>query len=102
VNDHLSTREVGWIIGESASTVRRMIRDGDIAASRVAGGFRVSRAEVLRVARQTVEEKAGRKLADRELERLIDEVISTNEAELADAAAAPMKPTSTKRRPRRG
>lgn len=101
MNDHISTREVGWIIGESASTVRRMIRDGDIEASRVVGGFRVSRDEVLRVARQTVEAKAGRKLADRELERLIDDVISTNEAELAGAAAVRMKPTSPKRR-RRG
>lgn len=101
MNDHLSTRELGWIIGESASTVRRLIRDGDIEASRVVGGFRVSREEALRVARETVEEKAGRKLSDRELEKLIDDVIATNEAQLDDAAAAPMKPTSPKRRRRR-
>jgi hypothetical protein len=101
MNDYLSTREVGWVIGESAATVRRMIRDGDVAGSRVVGGFRVPRDEVLRLGRETVEAKAGRKLSDRELERLIDEVLATNEAEVADAAAAPMKPTSQKRR-RRG
>ena len=101
MDDHLSTRQVGWIIGESASTVRRMIRDGDIDASRVVGGFRVSRDEALRVARETVEAKAGRKPSDRELEKLIDDVIATNEARLADAAAVPMKPTSPKRHRRR-
>ena len=101
MDDHLSTRQVGWIIGESASTVRRLIRDGDIEASRLVGGFRVGRDEVLRVARATVEERAGRKLSDRELEKLIDDVIATNEARLADAAAVPMKPTSPKPR-RRG
>jgi IS30 family transposase len=99
VNDHLSTRELGWIIGESASTIRRLIRDGDIEASRVVGGFRVSREEALRVARETIEKRAGRKLSDRELEKLIDDVIATNEARLADAAAVPLKPTSP--RPRR-
>ncbi len=101
MNEYLSTREVGWVLGESAATVRRMIRDGDIAGSRVVGGFRVPRDEVLRLGRETVEAKAGRKLSDRELESLIDEVLATNEAEVAEAAAAPMKPTSPKRR-RRG
>ena len=100
MNDHLSTRELGWIIGESASTVRRLIRDGDIEASRVVGGFRVGRDEALRVARETVEARAGRKLSDRELEKLIDDVIATNEAQLADAAAVPMKPTLPKLRRR--
>ena len=75
-----------------------MIRDGDIAGSRRVGGFRVPREEVLRLSRDTVQEKAGRKLSDRELESLIDEVISTNEAQLADAAAVPMKPSRAKRR----
>lgn len=99
MKDNLSTREVGWVLGESAATVRRMIRDGDIEATRVVGGFRIGREEVLRLARDRIEEEAGRKLSDRELERLVDEVISTNEAELAETAAAPMKPvTGTRRR----
>jgi hypothetical protein len=96
MNDHLSTREVGWVIGESPSTVRRMIRDGDIEASRIVGGFRVARAEVLRLSRETIEEKSGRKLSDRELERLIDEVIATN-AERIEEPGRPMKPTTSRR-----
>ena len=37
------------------------------------------KAEVLRLARERIEAEAGRKVPDRELERLIDEVIATNE-----------------------
>ncbi len=102
VNDHLSTREVSWVIGESASSVRRMIREGEIEATRVVAGFRVAHDEVLRLARDTVEAKAGRKLTDRELEGLIDEVIDANEASLERNAAAPMRPTRRKRRRSRG
>ena len=42
------------------------------------GGFRIPKAEALRLARERIETEAGRKLSDRELERLIDEVIVTN------------------------
>ena len=56
-----------------------MIRDGELEATRIVGGFRISRDEVLRVSRETIQEKAGRKLSDAELERLIDEVLATNE-----------------------
>lgn len=76
----LSTREMGWVLGRSAGTVRDMIRDGEIEGVRIPGGFRIPKAEALRVARERIESEAGRKVSDRELERLIDEVISTNEA----------------------
>ena len=56
-----------------------MIREGEIDSVRLPGGFRVSKAEALRLARERIEAEAGRKLSDRELERLIDAVISTNE-----------------------
>jgi len=56
-----------------------MIRDGAIEGVRIPAGFRVPRAEALRLARERVENEAGRKLSDRELEKLIDGVISTNE-----------------------
>jgi len=46
---------------------------------RIPAGFRVPRSEALRLARERVEKEAGRKLSDRELEKLIDGVISTNE-----------------------
>ena len=79
MHDHLSTRELGWVLGRSAGTVRDMIRDGEIEAMRIPDGFRIPQAEVLRVARERIEAEAGKKLSDRELERLIDQVISTNE-----------------------
>jgi hypothetical protein len=58
-----------------------MIRDGEIEGVRIPGGFRIPKAEALRLARERIEAEAGRKLSDRELERLIDEVIATNESE---------------------
>jgi excisionase family DNA binding protein len=78
MDEHLSTKEVGWVLGRSAGTVRDMIRDGEIEGVRIPGGFRIPKAEVLRLARERIEAEAGRKLSDRELEKLIDEVISTN------------------------
>ena len=79
MDDHLSTREMGWVLGRSSGTVRDMIRDGEIEGVRIPDGFRIPKAEALRVARERIEAEAGKKLSDRELERLIDEVISTNE-----------------------
>jgi excisionase family DNA binding protein len=79
MDEHLSTTEMAWVIGKSPGRVRRMIRDGEIEGMRLPGGFRVPKAEVLRLARERIETEAGRKLSDRQLERLIDEVISTNE-----------------------
>jgi excisionase family DNA binding protein len=79
MDEHLSTKEMGWILGRSAGTVRDMIRDGEIEGIRIPDGFRIPKTEALRVARERIEAEAGRKLSDRELEKLIDEVISTNE-----------------------
>jgi excisionase family DNA binding protein len=72
---------MGWILGRSQGTIRDMIRDGEIEGVRIPGGFRIPKAEALRLARERIEAEAGRKLSDRELERLIDEVIATNESE---------------------
>ena len=80
MDDHLSTKQVGWILGRSAGTVRDQVKAGEIEGSRITSGFRIPKAEVLRLARQKVEAEAGKKLSDRALERLIDEVIATNEA----------------------
>ena len=71
--------EVGWLLDRSAGSVRRMIRDGEIEGTRIATGFRIPKEEVLRLARGRIEAEAGRKLSDRELEKLIDTVIATNE-----------------------
>ena len=79
MDDFLSTREMGWLLDRSAGSVRRMIRDGEIEGVRLPEGFRVPKAEALRVARERIESEAGRKLSDRELEALIDEVLTTNE-----------------------
>jgi hypothetical protein len=59
-----------------------MIRDGEIEGVRLPGGFRVPKAEALRLARERIEAEAGRKLTDDELERLIDAVIATNEQQV--------------------
>jgi excisionase family DNA binding protein len=80
MDDHLSTREVGWVLGHSAGTVRDMIVAGDIEASRIVSGYRIPKAEVLRLGRARIEAETDRKLSDAALERLIDEVIETNRA----------------------
>ena len=80
MEDHLSTEQVGWVLGRSAGTVRDQVKAGEIDGSRITTGFRIPRGEVLRLAREKVEAESGRKLSDRALERLIDEVIATNEA----------------------
>jgi excisionase family DNA binding protein len=82
MDELLSTREMGWLLGRSAGTVRDMIRDGDIAGVRLPSGFRVPRAEALRLARDRIETEAGRSVSDRRLEHLIDEVITRNRAEV--------------------
>jgi hypothetical protein len=80
MDDHLSTRAVGWVLGRSAGSVRKMIVEGDIEATRIIPGYRIPKAEVLRLGRERIEAETGRKLSDAELEQLIDEVIATNEA----------------------
>jgi excisionase family DNA binding protein len=82
MDELLSTREVAWLLGRSPGTVRDMIRDGDIDGLRLPGGFRVPKAEALRLARERIEAEAGEKLSDRRLEALIDEVIARNQAEV--------------------
>jgi excisionase family DNA binding protein len=82
LDELLSTREVAWLLGRSPGTVRDMIRDGDIEGLRLPGGFRVPKAEALRLARDRIEAEAGQKLSDRRLETLIDEVIARNLAEV--------------------
>jgi excisionase family DNA binding protein len=85
VNDHLSTQHVAWILDRSPGTVRDMIRDGEIEAIRIVDGFRIPKAEAMRLARERVDAEGGRKVSERDLERLIDELISTNEERLAAA-----------------
>jgi excisionase family DNA binding protein len=81
VDDFLSTRQLAWVLDRSPETIRDMIRAGEIEGVRLPGGFRVPKAEVLRLAGERIASEAGRKLTDRELERLIDEVITTNSGE---------------------
>jgi hypothetical protein len=79
MDDHLSTTQVGWILDRSAGTIRDQVKAGEIDGTRITTGFRIPKAEVLRLARQKIEAEGRRKLSDRALERLIDEVIETNE-----------------------
>jgi excisionase family DNA binding protein len=88
MDDHLSTEQVGWVLGRSAGTVRELVKSGEIEGSRITTGFRIPRAEVLRLAREKVETESGRKLSDKQLERLVDEVIATNEKATSEAAAS--------------
>jgi len=72
VDDHNSTTQVGWLLGRSSNAVR-----------------------------ETIQEKAGRKLSDAELERLVDEVLATNEAKGTEPIRLVKPPRSRKRaRPR--
>lgn len=80
MEDHLSTEQVGWVLGRSAGTIRDGVKAGEIEGTRITSGFRVPKAEVLRLAREKVEAETGRKVSDKALEKLIDEVITTNEA----------------------
>ena len=79
MDELLSTKEMGWVLGKSPGAVRRMIREGEIESVRIPGAIRVPKAVALKVARERIEAVAGRKVSDRELERLIDQVIATNE-----------------------
>jgi hypothetical protein len=80
VKDSLSTRQLGWVLGRSANSIRDAIKTGEIEGTRIPSGFRIPKPEVLRLARGKAEGETERKLSDRELERLIDAVIATNEA----------------------
>ena len=82
MQDYLSTQQVAWVIGHSPGTVRDRIKDGEIEAIRIVGGYRVPRSEVLRLGRERIEAEAGRRVSSRDLEHLIDELITTNEAAL--------------------
>ena len=86
MDEHLSTQQVGWVIGHSPGTVRDRIRAGEIDATRIVDGYRIPKAEVLRLARERIEAEAGPKLSTRDLERLIDELLATNAATLAGAS----------------
>ena len=101
MDDHLSTTQVGWLLGRSSGSVRDMIRDGEVEATRIVGGFRIPRDEVLRVSRETIQEKAGRKLTDAELERLVEDVLATYEANAREPIRLVKPPRLRKRaRPR--
>ena len=76
----LSTQQLAWVLGRSANSIRDDVKNGDIEATRIPSGFRIPKEEVLRLARERIETEAGRKLSARELERLVDQVIATNEA----------------------
>jgi len=65
MNDHLSTEEVGWVLGRSAGAIREAVKSGDIAGSRTTAGFRIPREEVLRLAREKVEGETGTKISDK-------------------------------------
>jgi len=80
MEEQLSTKQVGWILGRSAGTIRDQVKAGEIDGSRITTGFRIPKVEVLRLAREKARAEGGRKLSDRALERLIDQVIATNEA----------------------
>jgi hypothetical protein len=80
----LSTRQLGWILDRSPEAIREQIRDGDIEGVRLPAGFRIPKAEAMRLARVRLETEAGKTLSDRRIEQLIDEVIATNERATAD------------------
>jgi excisionase family DNA binding protein len=80
VNDLLTTQQLAWVLGRSTGTIRDQIKAGEIEATRIVSGYRIPKSEALRLAREKVESDSDRKISDKQLERLIDEVIQTNES----------------------
>ena len=80
MRDSLSTEELGWVLGRPADSIRDDIKSGEIAGTRIPQGFRIPKAEALRLAREKVAAEGGPEVSEGDLERLIDEVIATNEA----------------------
>ena len=81
MDDLLTTQQLAWVLGQSPASIRDRIKAGDIEASRIVGGYRIPKTEALRLAREKVEAETDRKISDAKLERLVDEVIETNERE---------------------
>lgn len=80
MDESLSTQQLAWVLGRSSNSIRDDIKGGDIEGTRIPSGFRIPKTEALRLARERIEAEAGRRISDRELERLIDKVIATNES----------------------
>ena len=80
MHDLLTTQQLAWVLGHSAGTIRDQIKAGEIEATRIVGGYRIPKSEALRLAREKVEAETNRKVSDAKLERLVDEVIATNES----------------------
>ena len=81
MNDLLTTQQLAWVLGRSAGTIRAQIKAGEIEGTRIVGGFPIPRSEALRLAGEKVEAETSRKMSDKQLERLVDEVIETNESQ---------------------
>jgi len=80
VRDLLTTQQLAWVLGQSTGSIRAQIKAGEIDATRIVGGYRIPRSEALRLAREKVDAETDRKVSDAKLERLVDEVIETNES----------------------
>lgn len=78
MDELLSTQQMAWVLGRSSGSVRDMIREGEIEGVRLPVGYRIPKAEALRVARRRIKAETGRSLPDRRIEALIDEVIDRN------------------------
>lgn len=80
MHELLTTQQLAWVLGQSTGSIRDQIKAGEIEATRIVGGYRIPRAEALRLARDKVEAETDRRVSDAKLERLVDEVIETNES----------------------
>ena len=80
MHDLLTTQQLAWVLGQSTGSIRAQIKAGEIDATRIVGGYRIPRSEALRLAREKVEAEMDRKVSDAKLERLVDEVIESNES----------------------
>jgi excisionase family DNA binding protein len=85
VKDAFSTGEVAQLIGRSPSSVRTMIKSGELESARLPGvGYRVPREAVVALAKAVLRDEAGARLSDRQVERLIEQVLAQNEGIKAD------------------
>ena len=49
MNELLTTQQLAWVLGRSTGTIRDQIKAGEIEATRIVGGYRIPKPEVLRV-----------------------------------------------------
>ena len=80
VKPQFSTSEVAQLVGRSSTSIRGMIKRGEIDAERLPGvGYRIPRDAVLALAAEVLRDEAGAKLSKAQVAQLVERVLAHNE-----------------------